>query len=467
MTEETVTVGGSFRDPSGFVFRRDGEIYRQVNRCFAADYDYLVSVGLYDHLSELGLLLPHQEVDAAPAEPATCHRTLRPERLDFVSYPYEWCFGQLQDAALTTLRIEREALSKGATLRDASSYNIQFQRGRPVLIDTLSLGRHSEGEPWVAYRQFCQHFLAPLALMSQRDVRLGQLLRVHLDGIALDLASKLLPWRARLRPGLFLHLTLHARYQRRYAARGEEALAKRRRMSTASLDALLQGLERTVAKLHWAPEGTTWADYSSGDSYGPEALAQKQAMVREQLQEIAPRTVWDLGANTGAYSRIAAELGSQVLSFDVDPGAVEHNYRSVREAREERVLPLLLDLANPSPGLGWAHQERTSLLERRGADALLVLALVHHLAIVHNVPLGRMAAFFAGLAPRIVVEFVPKQDPKVRTLLATREDVFPAYSREGFEKAFRERFEIEALAEIPGSARVLYRMRRRGIPGQW
>ena len=207
-------LAGSFRDPSGFVFERQGELYRQVNVIHAEHYDHLVASGLYDHLVRSGLLIPHQEVEIPASEPTRAYRVLKPERIDFVSYPYEWSFGQLRDAARVTIKAQAAALDHGMSLRDASAYNIQFQRGHPLLIDTLSFEKLPEGSPWVAYRQFCQHFLAPLALMSHRDVRLGQLLRIHLDGIPLDLAVRLLPWRTRLRPSLLLHLFLHARSQR-------------------------------------------------------------------------------------------------------------------------------------------------------------------------------------------------------------------------------------------------------------
>jgi hypothetical protein len=206
----------SFRDPSGFVFVRDGVLYRQVNRVHREHYDRLMASGLYERLATDGLLVPHEEDDAVPAAPDLAYKVLRPERVPFVSYPYEWCFGQLKAAALATLAIQRTALDFGMSLRDASAYNIQFLQGKPTHIDTLSFETLREGEPWVAYRQFCQHFLAPLVLSRYRDARLGQLSRVHLDGIPLDLATGLLPWRARLHPPLLLHLFLHARRQRRH-----------------------------------------------------------------------------------------------------------------------------------------------------------------------------------------------------------------------------------------------------------
>lgn len=454
------TLPSSFRDPSGFLYRRDGVLYRQVNRRYAEHFERLMSSGLYARLVDERLLIPHQEVEA-PEEAGPEHfRTLRPEPLDFVSYPYEWCFGQLKAAALLTLRVQRLALAHGMVLKDASAYNVQFHQGRPIFIDTLSFECHREGQAWTGYRQFCQHFVAPLALMGRRDVRLGQLLRVHLDGIPLDLAAALLPWHAWTSLGLFVHLWLHGRFQRRYA--GAPAVSQRssRPISRSALVHLARTLESVVGRLDWRPRSTEWADYYGGDSYEAASLEHKKRLVGEHLEALKPRMIWDLGANTGLFSRIAAERCEFVVAFDADPTCVERSYEESRTQSKRNLLPLLLDLVNPSPPIGWANRERLSLAERRRPDAILALALVHHLAISNNLPLAHLAAWLAELAPFLVIEFVPKSDPKVQILLASREDIFPDYTREGFESAFGERFEIETVEKLQGSDRTLYRMRR-------
>ncbi len=448
----------SFRDPSGFVFEREGVLLRHVAPRYAEHYDWLLASGLYAELSEAGLLVPHRERPDLESPAGAAHRILEPERVEFLSHPYEWCFGQLRDAARLTLEIQRRALSRGLTLKDASAYNVQLQRGRPLWIDTLSFERLTPGRPWVAYRQFCQHFLAPLALMALRDVRLSSLLRAHLDGVPLDLAAALLPIRARLRPHLWIHLFLHARYQRRYAGR---AGAPARELSQRALGQLVASLESAVEGLRWEPGASEWSDYYEGDSYSERGARHKRELVAAHLDAVRPQRVFDLGANTGEMARLASERGALALAFDADPACVERAWRRVRGGREPRLLPLLLDLSNPSPALGFALRERESWLERGPADAVLALALVHHLAIGGNVPLARLAELFAALAPELVVEFVPKSDPKVQRLLASREDVFPDYSREGFERAFSRRYEIAAAQDIEQSSRVLYRMRRR------
>jgi len=454
-------LGASFRDPSGFLFSRDGILYRQVNQACAVDYARLMESGLYAKLVETGRLVPHAEVAVRPEVAETAFKVLRPERVPFVSYPYEWSFGQLKDAALATLSIQKRALKFGMSLKDASAYNIQFFNGKACLIDTLSFETYQEGEPWVAYRQFCQHFLAPLALMAHRDIRLSQLLRVHIDGVPLDLASTLLPKRTRWRAGLYVHVHLHARAQKRYAGVTVAEARTGRRMSRQAQLGLIGNLQATVRRLEWKPAGTEWAEYYDETNYTDAAFEHKKALVGEWLGQAAPKLVWDLGANTGVFSRLAVAAGAYTVSADIDPAAVERNYQKSKEAREHGLLPLVLDLTNPSPSLGWHNKERDSLLERGPAEAVLALALVHHLAIANNVPLPQVAEFFADCGEWLIVEFIPKADSQVQKLLRSRADIFPEYTREGFEAAFERRYEVRQAARVRESERWLYLMRQK------
>jgi hypothetical protein len=462
------TLPSSFRDPSGFLFTRDGTLYRQVNDVARTDYDHLFSSGLYEGLTTAGLMVPHEEVSPGSVAAEGAYKVLKPEIVDFTSYPYEWSFGQLKDAALTTLKIQKLALEKGMSLRDASAYNIQFHRGKPVLIDTLSFEVLEEGAPWVAYRQFCQHFLAPLALMSYRDVRLGQLSRIHIDGVPIDLAAETLPFRARFRMPLLLHVFMHAKSQKRHADKGspggteQTKQARSRPFTLQAFKGLIESLSGAIEKLSLGRADSTWVDYyAEAAHYSSEAIDHKKELVASFIDQAAPSTVWDLGANTGLFSRIAADRGIKTIAFEMDPACVEESYRRVKSESEENVLPLVCDLTNPSPSLGWANQERMTIGERGPADAVLALALIHHLAIANNVPLIRIADYFASLGERLIIEFVPKSDEKVQHLLASREDIFPTYTRDGFEQAFKERFETERAEEIKGTERVLYLMRVR------
>jgi hypothetical protein len=449
----------SFRDPAGFVYHYGGEILRQVNQAGKDDYDLLMQSGLYAQLVKRGQMLAHEEVDLPAADPEIAYKIIRPEPVDFISYPYEWCFSQLKDAALLTLAIQKQALQHEATLKDSSAYNIQFRGGKPVLMDTLSFTRYQPGAPWDGYRQFCQHFLAPLALMSLADIRLGQLLRVYLDGIPLDLASQLLPRRTRLPGGLYLHIHLHASAQKKYAGRTVESKG-RLKISKTQLLGLVESLEATVKKLQWDPGTTRWADYEHQHNYSEQALQAKKETVQAFLERANPAVVWDIGANTGLFSRLAAEKASLVAALDVDPGASEMNYLACRKEGLTNILPLVMDLTNPSPGLGWRSRERSPLEARLQADLILALALVHHLAIANNLPLAAIAEFFAEHCEWLVIEFVAKEDEQVQKLLLNRKDIFADYQEQGFEQAFQRFFTLVEKEGLAGGTRTLYLFKR-------
>ena len=460
MTNST-RLAASFRDPSGFIFKQDGSLYRQVNQSYASEYSHLMDSGLYAKLTKTGLLISHDESDMPPVEPAQAFKVIQPEYVPFISYPYEWSFGLLKEAALNTLSIQKRALKAGMTLKDASSYNMQFVRGKAALIDTLSFDIYREGEPWVAYRQFCQHFLAPLALMAHRDVRLGQFLQVYIDGVPLDLASRLLPYRSRLNFGLVTHIHFHARLQKDSANPDDKPRSNSGRMTKQGMLGLIENLESTVKKLQWKPAGTEWGDYYQITNYSDSAFQHKQELVSKWISQVEPKLAWDLGANDGTFSRLASNQGIHTISFDIDPAAVEQNYQKAKENKEQNIVPLFLDLTNPSPSIGWHNRERDSFMNRAPADLVLALALIHHLAISNNVPLPQLADFFADTGTWLVIEFVPKSDTQVQKLLSSRKDIFPNYTREAFEDAFSARFAIREKVAVKESERFLYLMQKK------
>jgi hypothetical protein len=459
--DHNATLGASFRDPSGFLFTDGETLYRQVNRVYAAEYDRLMKSDLYDKLVKAGLLIPHQEVEQVRAQDEAAYKILQPELVPFISYPYEWSFSQYKDAALATLSIQKRALKAGMTLKDASAYNIQFVHGKPVLIDTLSFETYQEGQPWVAYKQFCQHFLAPLALMTFKDVRLSQLMRVYIDGIPLDLASQILPGSTRLNFGLLTHIHIHAGAQRRYADAEIKQPKERSGISKQAMQGLLESLQSTVRKLEWKAGGTEWGNYYEITNYSDTAFEYKKDVISGWVERVKPALVWDLGANNGEFSRIASQVGIYTVSSDIDPTAVEKNYRRVRQEKEMNLLPLVLDLTNPSPALGWANEERSSFTRRGPADMVFALALIHHLAISNNVPLPRVAEYFAGTGEWLVIEFVPKSDSQVQKLLKSRKDIFDKYTKEGFKQAFEMYYRIIETIPVKDSERILYLLQKR------
>ena len=459
-------VSASFRDPSGYIYVQDGKLLRQVNTCYQADYEFLFSSGLYEKLTQMKYLVTHTEVEAVPLQPALSFKVIAPEEIPFISYPYEWSFSQLKDAALVTLAIQKEALQAGMILKDASAYNIQFHQGAPILIDTLSFTKYVEGSPWVAYRQFCQHFLAPLALMSKTDIRLSKLLINHIDGVPLDLCSRLLPRSTRLNFGLLTHIHVHAKAQDRYAdtstANDIDQPDRKMTVSRNGMVGLIDSLATTVQNLSLKVSGREWADYYSDTNYSDNAFNAKKGIVHDLVHALQPSTVLDLGANTGVFSQEAVTVpGCFVLSTDIDPEAVELNYLQVKKTQQKNILPLVLDLTNPSPAIGWDNRERDSFYSRGKADVILALALVHHLAIANNVPLADIANTMALLGENLILEFVPKEDSQVKRLLRSRDDIFDQYTLQGCIDAFSPLFELREQIPVSGSQRTILLFKRK------
>ncbi|MCR9105644.1 MAG: class I SAM-dependent methyltransferase [Gammaproteobacteria bacterium] len=456
----------SFRDPAGYVFVFDNILYRQVNEKAEAEYRGFVDCGLYQCLVDKQWLIEHIEVqDPRGRTGSGC--ILQPRELPYISYPYEWSFQQLKDAALLTLSVQRMALQYGYSLKDASAFNVQFDGCSPIFIDTLSFERYQDGKPWVAYRQFCQHFLAPLAVAAHKEHRLRKLALAYIDGIPLDLASKLLPGKTWLHYSLLSHLHLHARAQAHYADHSADKSSKARKnvgiLPKAHLLALLESLEAAVRKQHPASFDTEWKNYYDRTNYSSRAASHKAELLETFLGKVTGtiRLIQDLGSNNGHYSRVAAKYGAYVVSQDVDANAVDSNYRHLTQHGPKNILPLELDLTTPSPAVGWANSERMSFADRCGADVILALALIHHLAISNNLPLDEVAIFFAERCRWLIIEFVPKDDSQTERLMSARTDIFSEYNETGFESAFERSFRIHEKIAIEATHRTLYLMESR------
>ena len=450
----------SYKDPCGFVFEFEGEIFRQVNLCAKEDYDFLMESGLYKKLVQNNLLVSHEEVSLKKEKDPEVYKFIKPQQLKYITYPYEWSFSALKDAAVLTLKIQKMALAHKMTLKDASAYNIQFVNGRPVFIDTLSFERYKKDTPWSAYGQFCRHFLAPLVLMSYTDISLNKLLISNIDGIPLETAQKLLPFNAKLNFGIFTHIVMHAMSQKAYENTGE-AKVKNAKMGLFELEALIDSLISTVKALKFPKIFTQWGNYYKNTNYSEESFKEKKEIISRFINKAEPKSLCDLGSNRGDMSRIASDRDIETLAFDIDPVAVEDNYLYMKENKEKYILPLLQDFNNPSPAIGFMNAERKDFCSRFKCDMVMALALIHHLAISNNLPFENIANFFASLGEYLIIEFVPKTDSKVQYLLSTREDIFKDYDIETFESVFSAFFEIQEKVHIKNSQRVLYLMRRR------
>ena len=455
-------VNSSFRDPSGYCYTEGNVVYRVINKSYKDNYDMLMNSGLYDELTKKEYLIPHNNAENTYITPPPAkdfedeiYKIIKPEQIKFITYPYEWSFSQLKDAALLTLKIQRIALKYNMSLKDASSYNIQFYKGKPVFIDTLSFEKYCEDTPWIAYNQFCRHFLCPLVLMSYTDIRCNTLLKDYIDGIPIDLTAKLLPCRAKLNPAIYLNIYLQSKYQKKYE-NSDIDFKKSASISKNKLIYMNERLQDLIYSLKFPCGESEWGDYYNFTNYNDKAFEDKKRLVGEYIKYIQPKSLWDLGANNGLFTRIASQDDIECCAFDIDPVACEKNYNHIKKNGEKNITPILFDLTNPSPSIGWANNERDSIIFRNHPDVIMALALIHHIAISNNVPFDKIAKFFSSLCEYLIIEFVPKEDSKVKKLLKTRCDIFDNYDIENFENDFKVYFDVIKKDKIISSSRTLY-----------
>jgi SAM-dependent methyltransferase len=396
------------------------------------------------------------------------------ERIPFLSYPYEWCFGMLKDAALLHLDILEEAIPAGWTLKDASAYNVQFIGARPVFIDIPSFTPYTLGDPWVGYRQFCMMFLYPLMLSAYRGIDYRPLLRSNIEGIDPDTANQILTGSTRFRKGVLGHVYLHAMMQSRHKNKDlDEARhltedvnqrpseRKAGRHSEAMVMGVLQGLRRTVAKLSSPDDRTTWGNYETDHSYAEASLAAKAGFVQQVVDERRRRLAWDIGCNTGTFSQIAASNTDYVVAIDGDVKAIERLYQRQKSAGADNILPLVMDVANVSPAQGWRGAERKALEERGKPELILCLALIHHIVISANIPLSEFIDWLHWLGGEVVIESVGRDDDMTRMLLRSRVDQYAELDDGNFERVVSEKFEIVRTQPLKGGTRRLYHLRPR------
>ncbi len=452
---------GSFRDRSGRVYREDGRVLRGLSGAALESWLQLETSGLYAKLREgeriVGTrLLPAPEVPPALAA-LGWSAVLEHDAVPFVSHPWEWPFEMLRDAALLELDVLDEALAKGMILRDGTAHNVQFLGSRPVFIDVPSIGPYRAGEAWAGYRQFCSELLNPLLLESVRSIPAHVLLRGALGGVPPGVCAGALTTRDLLRRGVLTHVWLHAKADTRYRGTGENV---RSELAMAGFSEELvkrnsRSLRRAIEALPEPRRESAWEGYETSTSYTEDDTRLKEEVVRKATSAPGAGLVWDLGANTGHYSRIAAESAACVVAIDSDTGCVGRLYADLRRAGDRRILPLIGDVADPSPGLGWRLRERGPLEARGKPDVVLALALVHHLVLHGNIRTEELADWLMSLGSRLVVEFVTKDDPMARRLLLNREDQFEDYDVRAFESALERRGRISERHVLCGGTRVL------------
>lgn len=446
----------SYRDPSGFVFTHNGEVFRQINLSFKEHWDAFHASGLYNDLVASGRLISHTSVEQNLTGLPNWYRTIQPEPLQFISYPYEWTFGMLKDAALLTLEIAAEALQNSFVLKDASPYNVQLHGGKMIFIDSLSFENYTDGEPWVAYRQFCEAFLAPLALMHFCQLPLNGLFLAFPDGVPLLHAKKLLPIPSRFHLQLYLHLHLHASQSSKKESNGGKVHLTKQKLLN-----VLESLRQTVKSLRFDGFENVWGGYYKEASARGGYIEEKKSVIEEWLKRLPGlQSAIDIGGNRGEFARLVCAPGRRVICADSEHHAVEQLYKQVRETTEPGLFPVVMDFVTPSPALGLNNRERSPFFERAASDLALALAVVHHLAIGRNVPFNGIAQTCAALGRWLIIEWVPKEDEKTQTLLRNKSDVYGWYTQENFLGAFAALYRTVETKPVLSSGRTLYLMQR-------
>jgi hypothetical protein len=448
----------SYRDPSGFIFEKDGIFYRQVNTVFKEHFEFFLSSGCYKHLTEKKLLISHDEIKENLSGGENWFTTLKPEQLQYISYPYEWSFDMLKDAALLTLQLMKESISFGLILKDATSYNIQWHSGRMIFIDTLSFEKYDETKPWIAYRQFCECFLGPLLLTHYSKQSLQNLLLAWPEGIPLSVTRSLLPFHSRFSLFTYLHIHLHEKLTRP----GNKTKQQSTAFSKTKMLNLVNSLESVTKNLKAPSSKTNWSDYYEEAEQRGDYVKKKKAIIEKWLGEInSIKTAVDLGANDGYFSELVSSKNIFTIAPEADAVCVNNLYLQCREKKNSSIHPLIIDLTNPSPAIGVNNKERNSFISRTKTDLALALALIHHLCIGKNMSFAQCAELFGSISKQLIIEFVPKQDTKTQLLLQNKKDIYTSYSIEEFEKVFSSVFIIEKKEPISGTERVLYLMKKK------
>lgn len=448
----------SFRDPSGYVFIEDNIVKRVVNPIYFEQYNQLTSSGFYQTLFDKKYLIPHKEVSRTDSE-----IVIEASRIPFVSYPYEWSFLQYKHAALLTLKIQKLCLEHNFTLKDASAFNITFHEGKPIFIDTLSFDFYQENNPWLAYKQFIMHFLGPLVLTKYFGQDYLKTLALHLEGISLQKLSKLLPLKSYLSPTILTNIHLLAKYDKKYES---DKKTVKNNLSKTSQIKLLDGLYDFIANLS-VNENTEWDHYYNQINYNDVAYQFKKEFTKDWFLAIKGGNLIDIGGNDGTFSRELKELAKLVIVADVDPNAVEQNYRQILKNKEKNVLPIVSDVLNPVANYGFNNEERFSFIDRvkeANLDGCLALAVIHHITLSGNIPFSLSAQFFSKMASNLLIEFPTREDSWVQFLLDSKREFathFDFYNEDNFEKEYSAYFEIVKKTKIDSSERILYSLKRR------
>lgn len=469
-TSKSMRDPGSFRDPSGYVFRYEGRVFRAVSRDTHAVLREFAQTGLLDALVKDGLLISSTFVEDAALTSALAaqnpgyehfieHKEIQPW-----SYPYEWSFSMLASAAQATLEIQRRLVVKGFSLKDASAYNVQFVKGKPVFIDLTSICRPSRLDIWYALGQFQRHFVYPLMLCSSKGWDLRSYFLANIDGIPVSQVAKNFSGLSKLNPANLLDVVLPNMFEKRDGGKKSPS-ATTDDSKSKDPSAQILNLKRLKGKIASLVSGFkiegTWHDYTSTCTYDRDAEQVKKGLITDFLKRMSPSLVMDIGCNSGDYSYIAARSGAAVIAMDADHGPIELLFR--RLAKEPfSITPLIVDISNPSPSVGFLNAERPGFLQRMSSDCVFALALIHHLLVSANLGFGQINDLFSRLTSKfLVLEFVPLEDEQFQRLIRFRDESFEYVNLETCRRAMQESFEIIEEHPVTGTVRTLMFLRKR------
>ena len=439
----------SYRDPDGYIAHEGGEVYRCVTDA-AAPICQDQYQDFFTQAIDRGLLVPFEKTDSA--------HIFKLQKLPVVTYPYEWGFEQLKQAALLTLDMTLLALNHGLTLKDATAFNVQPYQERMVFIDHTSFEPTDCKMPWRPYSQFCKHFLAPLLMASRTGRHINKHFRLNLDGLDLGEAAAALPFKDRFNPAILIHIYMHNALTKSHEHSNDQPKNIKR---SGDQKNYIEHLRRVIDKIQAPRYCTEWHDYYANTNYKDTSFCEKERLIQGMIEAQHYSCIWDLGANNGHFSRLVAPQADIVISMDIDHAAVDFNVTENKRQKLNNIYPLVMDITNPSPALGFANRERLLIGDRAQPNMMMALALIHHLTITYNIPFHMTAQHLRNYDSDLIIEFVGREDSQVQKLLCNKDHSYEQYNREAFEEAFFALFQCSAQNDIVGTKRTLYYLKPR------
>jgi len=461
MKNDTFKESSSFRDNFGSVYHSNGNILRTVNKVAEKNFHTLNEKNIFKESIDKGFLIDFEilDKDQHPDSLKDYNIILKAQKISFISYPYEWTFNQLKDAAIHHLNFQIFLLKLNCVLRDASAFNIQFYKGKPVFIDIMSLEEYKNGEYWSGYKQFCENFLNPLLLGHLKNIKHNDLFRGSIEGLDTVLLNKLLSFKDKISFNIFTHVVLQSKFLQQDINNPKATREKKNKLKKfkkTSYLYMLNQLKTWISKLKLKENKSIWGKYEKCNTYTEKSLSEKEKIVSQFVKKIQPNKLIDLGCNNGQFCKIALENGAkEVVGVDFDINAISNTYRMSKKDNFN-LLPLFIDLSNPSPNQGWRQLERQGFKERFKCDAAIALAIEHHLIIGKNVPIDEFIDWIIDFGKFGLLEFIPKEDETIKDMLSTKEDIYFDYSQKNFEKELSKKANIINTYTLADSKRILY-----------